>query len=270
MAVWSSDEVMVNGVRIHYHRTGGDKPPVVLSHGITDNGLCWTHVARVLESDYDVIMYDARGHGLSEAPPKGYSWEHLADDLVGLIQALALEKPALIGHSMGAETVARAAAARPDLVGRAVLEDPPWRTDLLVSDEERETRREEWRDRVLERKSKTREELMAWCRSELPTWPEAELGPWADAKRQLSLNVFQLFEASWKPWQEAAREITCPTLLVTADPEKDAIVTPDMAQEAVDLLLHGRVVRIRGAGHSIHREQFDAYMEAVTQFLSEA
>ena len=65
---WQSGDIETNGIRMHYHRTGGDKPALVLSHGATDSGLCWTRVARVLEADYDVIMPDARGHGRSDAP----------------------------------------------------------------------------------------------------------------------------------------------------------------------------------------------------------
>jgi hypothetical protein len=56
MSNWFSGDVDANGVRIHYYRTGGEKPPLVLSHGATDSGRCWTRVARDLESDYDVIM----------------------------------------------------------------------------------------------------------------------------------------------------------------------------------------------------------------------
>src|SRR5207244_10628335 len=99
MPEWSSDDVDVNGVRIHYYRTGGDKPPAVLSHGATDNGLCWTRLARALEPDYDVIMPDARGHGLSDAPESGYTSADRAADLAALIEALRLLKPTVGGHS---------------------------------------------------------------------------------------------------------------------------------------------------------------------------
>ena len=81
MSKWTSGDVVANGIKIHYNRTGGDKPPVVLAHGFTDNGLCWTRAAQVLEQDYDVIMYDARGHGFSDAPESGYSTEDHAADL---------------------------------------------------------------------------------------------------------------------------------------------------------------------------------------------
>ena len=75
MKNWSDGYIDVNGNKIHYYRTGGDKAPVVINHGAGDDGLCWTRVAKVLEKDYDVILPDARGHGKSASgkgdyPPK--------------------------------------------------------------------------------------------------------------------------------------------------------------------------------------------------------
>ena len=122
--MWFSGDVVANGMHIHYYRTGGDKPPLVLSHGATDSGLCWTRVARVLESNYDLILPDARGHGSSDAPPSGYASSDRAADLAGLIDALGLQRPAIGGHSMGAATTLRLVADYPDLASCAVLEDP--------------------------------------------------------------------------------------------------------------------------------------------------
>jgi len=106
MPTFKDDFIEANGIRQHYWRTGNrTKPALVLCHGITDNGLCWTPVARALEADYDVIMLDARGHGLSDAPESGYATADLAADLAAFIHALDLEKPAVLGHSMGGATV---------------------------------------------------------------------------------------------------------------------------------------------------------------------
>jgi N-formylmaleamate deformylase len=132
MPNWFSDAVISNGIQIHYVRTGGDKPALVLAHGFSDNGLCWTPVALALEGDYDVIMPDARGHGLSDAPETGYDTVDQVADLVGFIRALELERAGLMGHSMGANTVAFTAATHPDLVSYAILEDPPWREGELI------------------------------------------------------------------------------------------------------------------------------------------
>src|SRR4051794_8028698 len=108
MPLWSTGDVTANGIRLHYTRTGAGtapgKPAVVLTHGFSDNGLCWTPVAEVLADDYDVIMIDARGHGQSDAPAEGYGSAEHAADVAGVIAALGLRRPALLGHSMGAAT----------------------------------------------------------------------------------------------------------------------------------------------------------------------
>ncbi len=93
-SAWQSGEVEANGIRLHYTRTGGAKPPVVLAHGFSDDGLCWTPVAEALAPRYDVIMVDARGHGRSSAPEQGYSATIQAADLQGVITALGLQRPA--------------------------------------------------------------------------------------------------------------------------------------------------------------------------------
>ncbi len=54
-----------NGINIHYLRTGGSKPPLVLLHGLTGSGACWSPLARALEGEYDVMMPDARGRQCS-------------------------------------------------------------------------------------------------------------------------------------------------------------------------------------------------------------
>lgn len=270
MSQWFSGDVVANEIKLHYHRTGGDKPPLALAHGFTDNGLCWTRVAQVLEKDYDVIMYDARGHGLSDAPKEGYSSQEHAADLAGLIQALGLKEPRLMGHSMGATTVAATVANYPELARCAVLVDPPWFASLAApTAEERAVMTKQWRADVIAMQSRTREEIMALCRTQNPSWAEIECGPWADAKLQLRLDVFQDSAPPRTPWQDLVSGITCPTLLITGDPELGAIITPEVAQEAAALWRNGRVAHVSGAGHNIRREQFEKYIEAVTAFLGE-
>ena len=125
MPSWQSAHIEANGLKLHYTRTGGDKPPVVLAHGFSDAGLCWTPVAEALAADYDIIMVDARGHGLSDAPAQGYGTAEQAGDLAGVITGLALKRPALLGHSMGAATILAMAGLHPELPGAILLEDPP-------------------------------------------------------------------------------------------------------------------------------------------------
>ncbi|MEO8957146.1 MAG: alpha/beta fold hydrolase [Ktedonobacteraceae bacterium] len=61
-AHWNEGDVVANGIRQHYYRTGGEKPPLLLLHGFNEYGLTWLRTAKELAGDYDIIMLDARGH----------------------------------------------------------------------------------------------------------------------------------------------------------------------------------------------------------------
>lgn len=80
---------------------GGRGPDVVLCHGANRSLLDWEHMRPHL-ADMRLVAYDLRGHGLSDPPTDGdYSWAaHLAD-LDAIVDALALDNPRVIGHSMG-------------------------------------------------------------------------------------------------------------------------------------------------------------------------
>ena len=270
MSPWQSVDVDANGIRLHYTRTGGAKPPIVLAHGFSDDGLCWTPVAQALAPDYDVIMVDARGHGLSDAPARGYGPAEHAADLAGVIAALGLRRPAVLGHSMGAGTALVLAGTYPDVPSAILLEDPPawWAPtlELPAVAEDRVAQRRHW---IEELKGKTREELIAAQHAEQPGWSEAELGPWADAKLRFNLSAMHLDPNASVDWPATLRRITCPALLIAADPALGAIITDESAASLRSLVPQLRVTRIAAAGHSIRRDQFDRYMEVVRAFLRE-
>jgi len=266
--MWLEGDLLANGIRLHFTRNAcSTLPPLVLLHGSSDSGACWVSVARALANDYDLIMPDARGHGLSEAPQWGYEADTMAEDVAGLIRTLGLVRPYLMGHSMGAATAAACAAAHPDLVSALVLCDPPWWDEEPPAPTE-----EQYRERarqVEQMRAMSIEELKAMARAEHPDWPEVELGPWAESKQQHS--PYHMVPPRWpRPsFRELVIKIQCPVLLITADPERGALVTPEVAAEAASLWREGRVVHIPGAGHSIRREQFAPYIEAVRAFLGE-
>jgi pimeloyl-ACP methyl ester carboxylesterase len=269
MTVWKSGDVEVDGLRLHYTRTGGDKPQVVLVHGFSDDGLCWTPVAEALQGDYDQIMVDARGHGRSDGPEQGYGPQEMAGDLAGAIAELGLQRPAVLGHSMGAATALVLAGTRPGLVGAILLEDPPawW---AASSDPGADAVRWAWmRAMLIEQKRKTRQELLTAKRAESPTWSEAELGPWAEAKLRFSFNALDRVGSGKVDRQATLRRIACPVLLITADPALGAIVSEESASTLKALVPQLRVAQIPGAGHNIRREQFSRYLEIVRAFLSE-
>src|SRR5688572_2971765 len=222
MSSWNTGGTVVNGVRLHYTRTGGTKPPVVLAHGFSDSGLCWTPVAQALEVNYDIVMVDARGHGFSEAPETGYTLTEMASDLQGIITGLGLVRPAIIGHSMGGGTTLALAGLYPDVPGAIILEDAG---ALDASDFP--LRQVGGANALIARLSllqpKPGDELIAQMRAS-SRWPEVELGPWADAKLQYNMHAAQFHPSSGFTWTELVPRIICPALLITADLDRGAIV----------------------------------------------
>jgi len=264
MSKWFEGDVIANGVRLHYHRTGGNKPVLVIVTGVTDMGISWSRVARALEQDYDVIMYDKRGHGLSEKPETGYTFQVHAADLVALISALGLQHPRVIGHSGGAAAATLAAADHPDLMACLILEDPCWGTGWG----EWESLAVNMREWFLGLGALTREELIAKYREENPDWLDEEVTLLAETKMQVSPHVIQTFDQPEPPWRDALPRIACPILLITGDPAK-GMFTPHDAQEAASLWHKGKVVQIDGAGHMIHYHRYEQFIEAVQAFLAE-
>jgi pimeloyl-ACP methyl ester carboxylesterase len=263
--VWTSASVEVNDVRLAYHRTGGDKPQVVLAHGFSDNGLCWARLATALETEYDMIMVDARGHGNSTAPATGYSDEVMAADLAGVIESLALVKPAIVGHSMGASVAAMLLAREPGLTSGAVLEDPPWRRSTGPDSTSGGHGFAPWLTRL---RAMTLAEVQADGRRENPMWDATEFEEWARAKHQISPAVVARGSASAPPYAEVVAGIREPVLLVRGDPDLGGIVTDEVATEVTRVNPLVVDVRLSPAGHSIRREQFDRYVSVVREFLA--
>jgi len=268
MTDWQSGYVEANGIRLHYTRTGGGGPPVVLSHGFSDDGLCWTPVAQALETDYDVIMVDARYHGLSDAPQQNSDRPAMAEDLVGVVRALGLRAPILCGHSMGAVSTLLAAALHPELPRAIMLEDPP---PLWTAREPRDNAGQLAQNRawIAGLQQQTREEILAAKHAESPGWQAAELGPWADSKLRFNPRYFDRSEPAATDWSKLLARLTCPVLLITGDPALGSIVTSQQAVALHDLVPQTRVAHIPGAGHNIRRDQFEAYLAAIRPQLAE-
>src|SRR3989442_290001 len=121
-AHWSQGDVFANSIRHHYYRTGGNKPALLLLHGFNEYGLTWLRVAKELEQDYDIIMVDARGHGRSDGIASGFSNSLLVEDAAGVIGALNLGRPRVIGLSQWGSTVLTVAAKYPELVHSFIYE----------------------------------------------------------------------------------------------------------------------------------------------------
>jgi len=260
--LWTSGTVEVSGGCLAYHRTGGGGPVLVLSHGLTDNGLCWSRFAAAMERDFDVVMLDARGHGDSSRPVDAMSFDP-GRDIAEAIDRLNLISPILMGHSVGARAAAACAGRAAGRVAKVILEDPPPVPPLEPSAVD--GRRRRFRRQVEAFRAMTDAELLAMGKAAHPQWSEEEFPAWVAAKRQVDPEAAPSYASSW---EDEIAAIAVPTLLVHGEADRGGLVTPEIAAAAVALNPNIRPVQIDGAGHNVRRENFTAFLVAVRHFLS--
>ena len=275
---WTDGYVYANGIRIHYYHAtpAPGKPVMVMAHGVTDIGLCWTTLTRELEADYDIYMVDARAHGLTDPPTAADTGNTRVDDLVGFTREMKLDKPILMGHSMGAGTVMQLAATHKDFARAAILLDPGLRmrtpAAAPTADQAAAARARARRSdpaALVEQNNRPYDDLVAQCREQTPLWDKLDCEYWAVSKRQ--------YHGSYAPASDRPRgaggrastaetlsEITVPTLILKADAPPE---TRKTNEEVAKALKNGKLVHIDGAGHNLHHDQRPRTVEVLTQFL---
>lgn len=261
MSSWITGTCKANEINAHYIRTGGDKPPVILLHGLMLSGACWTPLAKKLEKDYDVIMPDARGHGYSSTPDQGYRYNNLATDIVNLIDALGLTSPVLLGHSMGGMTATVVASLRPGRLRGLVLVDPTFLTPQLQHEVHESDVAEQHRQ-VLTR---SKEDYLAEARTRHNHRSQEIMELFAQARFQTSIRAFDILTPPNPDYIQLINALDVPSLLVIGD--NGSIVSSQMATELAKLNHHLQVVQIREAGHAVPFDQPENFSAVVQNFL---
>lgn len=269
MGITEGDVDIVNG-RLHYYRAGGlGKPSIVLTHGFTDNGLCFIQVAKALADSWDLIMPDMRGHGLSSRVVPGDEIDMPAD-LGYLKAALRLERPVLCGHSMGAMVSFLASIRFPYLVRALILEDPPWWPQpwAETSPEVMGNPFIQWARSL---PSISLESLLADYRRDHPQWPDDLIQAMCQSKKQLDPSIGEIMTRKMNcregHWSTTLPSLECPCLVLSADPTLGGIVSPTVEATIRELNHRVQVLRIPGAGHLIRFDAFDGYIAALRSFL---
>jgi lipase len=119
-------DIPVAGGELAVYRLGSQRPdaPAVLAvHGITATSFAWLATAAALADDVALIAVDVRGRGDSRSLPGPFGFDAHVEDLVAVLDALALPEAVVLGHSLGAYIAARLGARYPDRVSRLVLVD---------------------------------------------------------------------------------------------------------------------------------------------------
>jgi N-formylmaleamate deformylase len=260
MTDWMSGVCNRNGINIHYRRTGGSKPPLVLLHGLTGSGACWIPLARGLKGEYDVLMPDARGHGNSSTPLNGYRYEDHASDVVGLIQGLGLAAPVLLGHSMGGMTAAVVASQAATAIRGVILADPTF----LSSQRQREVNESgvaEQHRRIL---TLNKGDVVAQLRQRHPHRSSEFIELLAEARLQTRIDAFEVLTPPNPEYRELVSTIYVPILLVIGD---NGVVSLETARELQKLNPRLRVEGIEDVGHGLPYDQPDRFEAVVRSFL---
>jgi pimeloyl-ACP methyl ester carboxylesterase len=112
-------KVHANGIDIYYEIQGQGRPLVLIA-GISYTHWMWHKMAPELAQHYQVILFDNRGVGETDATAGPYSAQMMAEDTAGLLDALNIEKAAIMGHSMGG------------FIAQALVLDHPERVEKLI------------------------------------------------------------------------------------------------------------------------------------------
>jgi N-formylmaleamate deformylase len=259
-ATWAGETCEVNGVNLHYWRTGRDKPTVIALHGLSGSGACWTPLGRALEGEFDLVMPDARGHGKSSAPLHGYSYSDHASDVLGLIEALELTAPVLLGHSMGGMTAAVVASQLGSAIRGVILVDP-----TFISPEQQ---REVFESDVVEQHrqflNKDTNELIAQAKLRHAHRSLEIIELVTDARLQTHINAFGVLTPPNPEYRDLIRNIRAPLLLVMGS---RGLVSLEMAQELEELSPRLSYELIPDAGHGLPYDQPERLGEVVKSFL---
>ncbi len=258
----------VNGQRLWVEDTGGDKPPMLFSHGLLWSTRMFDAQVAEFRERYRCIAWDHRGQGQSAVPnTRSISMEECFADAVAIIEQLQLGPVHLVGLSMGGFVAMRVAARRPELVRTCILletsadAEPPENVPryrqlniaarwlglrvvtskvmpimfgrTFLSDPSRAAERSMWRDRL------------------------------ASNRRSIWRAVNGVIErAGVQP--ELAR-ITAPTLIIVG--EEDVATVPTKAERLHAAIRGATLVRIPEAGHSSSIEQPARVNAAIDAFL---
>jgi pimeloyl-ACP methyl ester carboxylesterase len=273
---WSGN-IVLRQMRFHYLEWGApDAPPVVLLHGGHQSAHSWDLVSLHLAQHYRVLALDQRGHGDSEwARDVEYSNHTMSLDAEAFIAAMGLERPVLIGHSMGGRNALLLAYRNAALLRGLVIVD----VGPELSDKGRQA------IAGFVRENQEFDDLEHFVRSVREYDPYR---PREHIERTVKYNMLQRADGKFvskcdsNPRRlglmhgrglqdnltlEDVRGIDLPVLLVRG--ANSTILEPEAAERFAAALPQGRLVTVPDCGHNVHGQNTKGFIAAVTPFLEE-
>lgn len=253
-----------NGIDIHFE-VSGSGPWLTLSHSLSCDLTMWQPQLAALERHFTVLRYDTRGHGQTDAPAGAYTFDQLSDDVLGLLDALKIERTHYCGLSMGGMIGQHLALKAPDRIDRLVLADTTSRMPAEA--------RPLWAERIRIAEEKG---MAAHVQPTLERWFTA---PWRAAHPDVMETIGTLIRktpvAGYVGCARAIARIDvtdrlngikAPTLVIVG---RDDVGTPPAMSEAIAAAIPGaRLEVIPEASHLSNIEQADAFNKLLLDFLT--
>ena len=273
---YRSCNIVLRQQRFHFLEWGApDAPPIVLLHGGHQSAHSWDLVSLHLARDYRVLALDQRGHGDSEwARDVEYSNHTMSLDAEAFIETLGLQRPILIGHSMGgrnAMLLTKRAAAR--LRALVLVDIGP-----EISDKGRQAissfvRSNEEFDDLEHFVRNVRQYDPYRSRAHIERTVKYNMLQRADGKfvskcdsNPRRLGVLHSSGAQDNISLDDARNFSLPVLVLRG--EKSNILTFDAAERFRDALPRGTLVTVPDCGHNVHSQNTKGFIAALGGFLS--
>lgn len=235
----------------------------VLVHGVTGWHRTWWRVGPALaERGWRVIAVDQRGHGTSPRIQGAATVDDIADDLEAAIERHATPPiDLLVGHSLGAVVSMRLALRRPGIARRLVLEDPP-SIERAADEDFFASIRDGVRAAAESPAAEVEREL-----SENPSWQEEDARQDVEGHALADAEGIVASLRRPRPFvvMDAAADLQIPTLFLLADEERSVLVGAARERLRQSLPTASRI-REFDSGHTIHRDRFDEYLDAILEW----
>jgi len=251
----------VNGTELNYEVSGKEgKPWLVLSHSLACTVRMWDPQVAAFQDRYRILNYDMRGHGASAGPRGAYTLDMLADDVVGLMKHLKIERATYMGLSIGGMIGQTLALRQTKLFDKMVLAD--------TSHAQPPEAQKQWDDRIKTAQTQGMKALVLpmmerWFTPAFPESPQAQQIAKLIADTPVAGYVVCAQAIMKLNTTPRLKEIKLPVLAIAGEADPSAPGTKHIGENVPG----AKLVMLKNAAHIANVEQPERFNQALREFL---